>query len=417
MLIPFLIIALLLCIAFSGAVLLHFSKRNQKTTNAMGCAFIRLMLTHFPGPLNLDRTERPFALSILSTNFTILYAFIRVVISIIGANALKNIVLRVDSVKLGIFAYISSRVMLFDRFFVRSIVDYEVEQFVILGAGFDSRAYRYANLRRKNSGKLVQVYEVDLPEVQGAKRAVVRRLTEDKSVGCFRSLLAGHQEIPAHCTEGVHYVSCDFESENLVQCLLRAGLNPRLKTAVSWEGVTPYLEPEAVKETLKSISEIIGFTEFKETDPDTPPSTSTAATPNTARSASDICEISADKPLLTNEAHLDSIVTPTALTSGSNSTPVFEAARLYLLVDYVNIAHFHDKTGGVGAQLIRGMAKNNTPFKSGLDPDRLESYLRLNGGFEVRKHFSPTHLTTEFLPDWNKILKDSDWAYVVETFL
>lgn len=417
-------IASVLCIGLVSSLI---STRNSKTTNAEGCGFIRLLTTHFPEPLRLDESERIFALSMLSKHFVFWYAVIRIAIALCGRHALREIILRLDSLKQGVFAFISTRVTLYDRFFVRALTEYEVEQFVILGAGFDSRAYRYADLRRQHDGRrLVSVYEVDLPEVQRDKQSLVRRVVGKSGVGCLIRLLAGRQVLPNNPAEGVHYVSCDFEKENLVDCLLRAGLNPRKKTAVSWEGVTPYLEASAVQQTLQSIARLVYTSSpIKGADPNTPPSTSTSATPCTSRSkGSEEYVEQRDASLLTGlEYHLEGAVSPStpeahAITRTDSAPKRVDSAKLHLFVDYVNACHFTPQhAGGKGAQLIRAMAANKTPFKSGLDPDGIDDYMRLNGGFEVLEHWSPTGLTTELLPKWDRALVDSDWAYIVEAFV
>lgn len=105
-----------------------------------------------------------------------------------------------------------------------------LEQLVVMGAGFDSRAYRFDELMKQ-----VRVFEVDHPATQ-------RRKTE--------RLLQIFGSLPEHVT----YVPLDFESETLEQRLLESGYDARLKTMFIWEGVTMYLTAEAVDETLEFIT-------------------------------------------------------------------------------------------------------------------------------------------------------------------
>jgi len=102
-----------------------------------------------------------------------------------------------------------------------------VSQYVVLGAGFDTFAYRnpFSNLR---------VFEVDHPATQAAKR---RRLAE-----------AGIA-VP----ESVTYVSTDFASQSLGESLSRAGFREDAPAFVSWLGVVPYLELEAIAATLRFV--------------------------------------------------------------------------------------------------------------------------------------------------------------------
>lgn len=103
-----------------------------------------------------------------------------------------------------------------------------VNQYVILGAGLDTYAYRSNN---KNE----QVFEVDLPGTQALK---VARLHQEKiHPGC-----------------AVKYVACDFEAKSLEKSLLSAGFDPNEKAFFSWLGVVAYLELDAIEQTLKFIS-------------------------------------------------------------------------------------------------------------------------------------------------------------------
>lgn len=98
-------------------------------------------------------------------------------------------------------------------------------QVVLLGAGRDSRAYRGEVLSRA-----IKTFEVDHPATQASKIERVKRI---------------FGEIPGH----VVYVAIDFNHETLDQ-LLGAGFDPEVQTLFIWEGVTLYLDQEAVEGTL-----------------------------------------------------------------------------------------------------------------------------------------------------------------------
>ena len=100
-----------------------------------------------------------------------------------------------------------------------------VAQVVILGAGLDSRAYRGALVQGA-----VKTFEVDHPATQACK------------LSRLKAVLGA---IPAHVT----YVPIDFNVETL-DTLLACGFDPSLKTLFLWEGVTQYLQAEAVDATL-----------------------------------------------------------------------------------------------------------------------------------------------------------------------
>lgn len=105
-----------------------------------------------------------------------------------------------------------------------------IRQYVILGAGLDSFAYR-----RRELGTRVRVFEVDQPDSQQWKQ---RRL-DDLEV-----------EIPP----SLAFVSVDFERETLADGLRRAGFDDTRPTILSWIGVTMYLGLDAVEQTLRSIA-------------------------------------------------------------------------------------------------------------------------------------------------------------------
>jgi methyltransferase (TIGR00027 family) len=105
-----------------------------------------------------------------------------------------------------------------------------VSQVVILGAGFDTRAYRLSELL-----KAARVFEVDQPSTQDYKKRRVRE--------------AGI-EVPPNLT----YVAVDFRRDKLGEILKAAGYDSSQKTFFIWEGVTMYLPEEAVEETLRWVA-------------------------------------------------------------------------------------------------------------------------------------------------------------------
>jgi methyltransferase (TIGR00027 family) len=123
---------------------------------------------------------------------------------------------------------IRARVRYFDDF-IRSAVIEGLEQLIILGAGYDTRAYRIEGMKDK-----VLVFEVDLPETLQAKREKIKEI--------FGSL-------PDH----VVYVPVDFHAERLGQRLMECGYNRSLKTLFVMEGLVMYLPAEAVDDILAFI--------------------------------------------------------------------------------------------------------------------------------------------------------------------
>jgi len=103
-----------------------------------------------------------------------------------------------------------------------------VRQFVVLGAGLDTFAYRnpYPGLR---------VFEVDHPATQSWKR---------------EQLQAARITIPQSLT----FVPIDFEQQTLADGLEHGGFDASAAAFFSWLGVTPYLTRDACMITLSFIA-------------------------------------------------------------------------------------------------------------------------------------------------------------------
>lgn len=109
-------------------------------------------------------------------------------------------------------------------------VERGVRQYVILGAGLDTFAYR-----NPYPAGALRVFEVDHPATQAWKRA---RLQE-----------AGIS-LPVDLT----YAPVDFEGQTLADGLCDAGYDPSQSAAFSWLGVTMYLTTQGVMKTLRFIA-------------------------------------------------------------------------------------------------------------------------------------------------------------------
>lgn len=105
-----------------------------------------------------------------------------------------------------------------------------VRQYVILGAGLDTFPYR-----NPAAAEALAVFEVDHPATQQWKRTLLAQ-----------SGIAA----PA----ALRFVAVDFERQSLGEQLQAAGLEPRAPAWFTWLGVTMYLTPEAVRQTLSYIA-------------------------------------------------------------------------------------------------------------------------------------------------------------------
>ena len=106
-----------------------------------------------------------------------------------------------------------------------------VEQVVVLGAGFDARAYRIPRIER------TRVFEVDHPATQSRKRDVLMR-----RLGA----------LPRHVT----LVPADFATQTLDSVLLAAGFRRELPAFFICEGVTHYLSDGAVDALFRHVEAI-----------------------------------------------------------------------------------------------------------------------------------------------------------------
>lgn len=132
----------------------------------------------------------------------------------------------------GLSSSIMARVSYFDDFVKRSIKE-GLEQLIILGAGYDTRAYRIKGL------KDIKVIEVDHPNTQSFKIEKIK-------------------EIFGSAPDHVVYVPVDFEIEKLNQKLFDNGYDCSKKTLFIMEGLVMYIPPKAVAETFLFIVENSG---------------------------------------------------------------------------------------------------------------------------------------------------------------
>jgi len=121
-----------------------------------------------------------------------------------------------------------ARVRFFDDF-VRRAIDDGLQQLVIIGAGYDSRAYRIEGLKN------VTVFEVDSSATQDVKKEKVKKILGN---------------LPDH----VMYVSADLEREDFGHRLLKGGYNGSKKTLFLMEGLLAYLPPSVVDKIFHFIS-------------------------------------------------------------------------------------------------------------------------------------------------------------------
>ena len=129
----------------------------------------------------------------------------------------------------GLNEYMIARTAYFDHLFVEALKD-QTSQVVFLGAGYDTRAYRFANL---NHG--TRIFELDIAPTQDRKRK------------CIKS---ARLKVPEFLT----FIPIDFNHQSLADVLGEAGYQSHLKTLFIWEGVSYYLDAASVDRTFEIAS-------------------------------------------------------------------------------------------------------------------------------------------------------------------
>lgn len=114
---------------------------------------------------------------------------------------------------------------------LQEATDGGIQTVVILGAGLDTRAYRFAS-----SGGL-RFFEVDLPENSAYKKAKLEAL---------------YGGIPAQ----VSLVSLDFESQDLGSALASQGYRAEQRSFFIWEAVTQYLSEAGVRRVMDFLAQV-----------------------------------------------------------------------------------------------------------------------------------------------------------------
>jgi len=108
-----------------------------------------------------------------------------------------------------------------------------LDQVVILGAGFDTRAFRIPGIEH------TRVFEIDQPATQAVKLARLSKVIDP---------------LPAYVT----FIPADLNTQPLGEVLRNGGYDAQGKTLFIWQGVIYFLTPEGVDRTLAFIAEHSG---------------------------------------------------------------------------------------------------------------------------------------------------------------
>ncbi len=192
-------------------------KEGQASRTAEYVALFRAIESSLPA--NRRLFEDPFARQFLGPRLALLASLCRV------PGAADLVSRYIDGRWAGARSSAVARTRLIDDSIADALAQ-GLDQLVILGAGFDARAYRLAGLSE------VDVFEVDHPDTLAKKRAILRRSSFDA---------------PAR----LRSVGIDFKSADLDRVMDAAGYSTEARTFILWEGVTNYLTAAAVDTTLQ----------------------------------------------------------------------------------------------------------------------------------------------------------------------
>jgi methyltransferase (TIGR00027 family) len=137
----------------------------------------------------------------------------------------------IQNMPAGMYELIIARTQYFDNLFSDALEE-SIPQIVLLGAGYDTRAFRFAKMKNTT-----RIFELDIETTQGRKKSLL------KKAGIIP---------PGNLT----FVPIDFNKDSLRDALAKAGFDGNERTLFLWEGVTYYLEPDSINTTLGSIMRI-----------------------------------------------------------------------------------------------------------------------------------------------------------------
>jgi methyltransferase (TIGR00027 family) len=188
-------------------------KQNQSSQSAMGVALFRAIESQKPETRRI--CYDPYAHAFVPT---VSYFLVKLFVDSglyerMGPGAMGFIVVRER--------YIDD--------YLKTTLEEGLDQVVLLGAGFDTRAYRIPGIEQ------ARVIEIDYPATQEAKRKALKKVIDS---------------LPGH----VIFVPVDFNTQSLGERLKNSNYNEQAKTLFIWQGVTYFLKEQGVDSTLDFIA-------------------------------------------------------------------------------------------------------------------------------------------------------------------
>ena len=152
-----------------------------------------------------------------------------IAVRLIGAGFARDLDRAMEKVARDFRAFMAARSRFVEDRLAEAVAQ-GVTQYVVLGAGLDTFAYR-------NPFPSLHVFEVDFPATQEWKRDLLQRA----GIGLPESLT---------------FVALDFEHQALAEGLAAAGLDASKPAYFGWLGVVPYLTLEAFRATLRDVARL-----------------------------------------------------------------------------------------------------------------------------------------------------------------
>ena len=192
--------------------------KNKSGNTAFGAAAVRLMEQYEPENKRLFNDPVVYHITGIFLRF------------ILKSKSLKNYFVRKsEEIIPGIIGGQICRTRYIDEKTLDLLKD--IEQIMILGAGFDTRAYRLKGIGNTD------IYEIDLPEIQMVKKKRLKNY-----LGKF----------PANVT----FIPIDFNREKLEDVLERSSFDMTKPSLVILEAVTQYLDKKSVEEVFQFFSQL-----------------------------------------------------------------------------------------------------------------------------------------------------------------
>lgn len=198
-------------------------QEERPSVTALAVCFMRAREQALPDDRRI--LDDPYARHFLTRSWTL------------GLSLAGDRVARLESRFPGLTSGLSTYVVCRHRFIddaLRTALAEGVEQLVLLGAGYDSRPWRFAEALRGR-----RVFEVDHPATAARKRRI----------------LTHHRRWPE--VDRVQ-VDCDFATQDFAERLRAEGFREGAPTFVVWEGVSMYLSRDTIRSTLSRIRALGG---------------------------------------------------------------------------------------------------------------------------------------------------------------